>query len=143
VSQKEQLKYILASSILALIFTDPILSVGAEYSYLDTTSSFIILLLTITGLLFCYRNNANADNKDFILRLVTLGLPITIRFVVIIFPIGVLVGAMEAALDSTYDLETQNTKTTLYQIILLTASLLAYFAYFSSIFKRFTVAKNA
>ena len=142
-SQKEQLKYTLVFSILMLISSDPVFSVGVQYSTMDTISSFILLIMTIGGLLLCYRNNAKADNKDFILRFFTLGLPITVRFITIIFPVAIVAGILEAALDPSLDLEAENTVTTIYQVILVAAAVLAYYVYFASIFKRFTAVQSA
>jgi hypothetical protein len=46
VSQKEQFKYALASSILMVIAADPSFWVGWQYSFMDFVSSVTMLLIT-------------------------------------------------------------------------------------------------
>jgi len=84
ISQKEQLKYFLTLSILMLLATDPYLNSGFEYVAYDSINTVVVTVITILGILYCYKVNEEADGKDFILRFMTLGLPTTVRFLVVV-----------------------------------------------------------
>ncbi|WNC68612.1 hypothetical protein RI845_00345 [Thalassotalea nanhaiensis] len=86
-SQKEQFKYFLTYSILMVFATDPLLSFGYEYVVYDALNTLIVTTVTILGIVYCYKVNESVDGKDFILRLMTLGLPIMIRFLVVVIAI--------------------------------------------------------
>ena len=87
-TQKEQLKYFLTFSILMVLATDPVLYFDYEYVVFDALDSVVITIITILGILYCYKINEEADGKDFILRFITLGLPITIRFLVLVIVVS-------------------------------------------------------
>jgi len=143
VSQKDQFKYALAFSLLTAIASDPLLTVGIEYTSMDSISSVIMLIVTIVGLWFCYRVNENADNKDFILRFFTLGLPISIRFIAIFTPITVVAVGLETFLDPNYDLDAENSVTTIYQVGLYLVAEIAFYIYFASKLRHFAIPQNA
>jgi hypothetical protein len=87
--------------------------------------------------IICYRENKSADDKDFILRFFTLGLPIAIRLIVVIIPIGIVAGLLELALSPNYDSDAEHAVTTIYQVLFVDFIVLAFYIYFASKFKRF------
>lgn len=137
VNQKEQFKYALAFSVLSVVGSDPSLAIGLKYTSMDTISSVVMLLITIFGLVFCFKANEKVDGKDFILRFFTMGFPITIRFVAIILPISIIFGFLEASLDANYDEMAEYSVTSLYQVILVGVAQLIFYVYFASKFKAF------
>lgn len=143
VSQKEQFKYALALSILTVLVTDPMLTVGLEYTSLDTILTLSMMAITILGVILCYNINEKADNKDFILRICTIGLPVTIRFIAIVVPLAIAAGTIEIMMDPNYDIESETYTTSIYQVIFLSLALIVFYFYFSSKFKLFAQSENA
>ncbi|NVJ59483.1 MAG: hypothetical protein HWE27_03790 [Gammaproteobacteria bacterium] len=141
VSQKEQFKYALAFSVLSVVGSDPSLSIGLKYTSMDTISTAVMLVITIFGLIFCFKANEGVDGKDFILRFFTIGLPITIRFVAVFLPLSILIGFLEASLDPNYDEMAELSVTSLYQVIFIGVAQLIYYVYFASKFKAFQSGK--
>lgn len=94
VSQREQFKYIFLFYLLTIIFMDPWFYVDTDYGVNDSYLSVGMVIATILGLIYC--NKYNSDGKDLILRIVTLGFPVGIRFFCIFIPaIFVVVGLEE------------------------------------------------
>lgn len=76
------------TNVAHILFTRPWLT----YSMLPIAKTFmpsnsilllIDLALLIWGTLYCYRQNKKGDNKDFLLRLMCLSFPSTIRFLIL------------------------------------------------------------
>lgn len=132
-SQKDQLKYFIAYSVLTIVFTDPLLYVGLEYGIYDTVKTLVMILLTITGIVYCYKINKFIDDKDFILRFITLGLPILVRIIVLSFLIGIIYGVFDVALSSTSIIEESETyKTTIIDVLIPSILVIIYYVYFAN-----------
>jgi hypothetical protein len=132
-SQKEQLKYFLTFSVLTVLATDPLLSVGLEYSIYDTINTITTSLLTILGVVYCYKINKSIDDKDFILRFVTLGLPIVVRLIALAIVIGIIFGVIAASLSDTSIIEDSETfQTTIVDVVMTSTLLVIYYAYFAN-----------
>lgn len=69
-TQRNQYKYFLATSILYAIAMAPTTGTDAQTGLFDFVAS---LLLTIVGINYCYKINSKGDNKDFIVRMLCLG----------------------------------------------------------------------
>ena len=78
VSQVEQLKYFLAMSILYAVGTTPV----GEASENVLIELLIVLTLTMLGIFYCFRINKRGDNDQFIVRMVCLSWPITIKIII-------------------------------------------------------------
>ena len=141
VSQKEELKYYLATTILLCLAVDPILYVGSTYNHFDTISSISVLFITICGILYCYKINSNGDNKDFIKRVVCIGFPLLIILLVLIFPLFFLLAFVEALIFDTSTLMSESMDTTLLDTIIYCLFIIIYYFMLSSKIK--AVAKNA
>ena len=83
VTQKEEFKYLLATSILGLIVYDTYFFDEYQYTYYDTVTSIVFLFITIAGIYYCYKKNEMGDNKDYIVRMTCLGFPIWVRLLVL------------------------------------------------------------
>ena len=105
-SQKEQLKYFLTYSLLMILSTDPFLYTDFNYVIYDTIDTVVASVITVIGIIYCYKVNERVDGKDFILRFLTLGLPITVRFVFVIMVVfGVYYGFIDSSESEVIDTE--------------------------------------
>jgi len=130
-SQKEQFKYFLTYSILMLLATDPYLYSDFKYVVYDTVDTVIMLLITIFGLIYCYKINESIDGKDFILRFMILGLPIMVRFLVISISIVIVYYAFTDTSDT--DVITTQPVDVVFSAIFMAG----YYYYFSRVLKGF------
>ena len=91
VSPFEKFKYFFAFMLVTSIFVELIylFPLPESPTLFDYASSILVILITILGLILCYKSNKKGDNKDFIERFVCLSWPITIRLIVIIIAISV------------------------------------------------------
>jgi hypothetical protein len=116
-----------------ILATDPLLSAGLEYSIYDTINTLVMSLLTIGGIVYCYKINKSIDDKDFILRFVTLGLPIMVRLVVLALVIGIVYGVIDAIMLDTSNIEESDTfQTTIVDVVITSVLLVFYYGYFAS-----------
>lgn len=141
ISQKEQFKYVIAYSVLMLFASDPVVHAGHEYSYIDSIQSLLLLLVSVLGIYFCYCANRKADDKDFLLRFFTIGLPITVRCIAIIFPIAIVAGFIEGLTSSEASLESVGTTTSIFQVIFTVILMSAFYVYYQNKFRLFGVSK--
>lgn len=88
----------IANGVLMALASDPILSSGLKYSYMDTLSLVLMIITVIGGTYHCYLQNKKGDNNDFITRFMCLGIPVVVRVLVVALPVGIVIGAIEAAL---------------------------------------------
>ncbi|MBU2869182.1 hypothetical protein [Colwellia sp. E2M01] len=130
-SQKEQLKYFLTYSILMVLATDPLLYFDFEYVVFDAIDSVVVTAITIIGILYCYKINEEADGNDFILRFITLGLPITMRFIVLVIIVSFVYYFF---IDSS---DPEVITTTLIDVVLSAIFMSAYYYYFATKLKKF------
>ena len=98
VSKDEKLKYMITSGIVVALVSDPILSSGLRYSYMDAANLVLTVIAVIGGTYYCYLQNKKGDNNDFITRITCLGIPVTVRVLVFGLPILLAIGAIEGAL---------------------------------------------
>jgi len=100
VSQKEELKYMILSTIMMLFISDPLFHIDSPYTIYDAVSSILLLAISVCGTYCCYKINAAGDNKDLIARLMCIGLPAVIRVLVIALPILILLGIIVGILSA-------------------------------------------
>lgn len=137
-SQKEQLKYFMTYSVLIILATDPLFYADIEYNIYDTINTVILCLLTIIGIIYCYKINQSVDDKDFILRFMTLGLPITTRIITTVAAIAIIDALFQ--LDFTEPLNIDGNRgfeTTMVDVIITSVVIILYYAYFASKLKKF------
>lgn len=80
VSEYDKMRYFLVMTI-ALVLSS-YLSVE-QFSKLLLLELLLSLIISCVGVIACYRANKAGDNKQFIERFTCLGLPISVRFVVL------------------------------------------------------------
>jgi len=134
VTQKEQFKYYLLFSIVTVIFMDPYFYDGSTYNIYDLLNSILSVLITAFGTYYCFKINSSGDNKDFIVRMILLGLPIAIRAVVIFIPLMFVAMTIEAFFIISPDMDVEKLdnfgdKATLSSVIYLALFLIGYFWY--------------
>lgn len=98
VGQTEQLKYFLATSVL-FVFATTRYGDASEAAFFDLLAAIII---TVGGIVYCYKNNSRGDSKDFILRMVCLGWPITVKLITIILASTLVLGVVLAELSPDF-----------------------------------------
>ncbi len=111
VSQLEQMKYLLAYTLLVYLSLELFFlswsDVAVPYGIVDAASGILGIGIAVAGILGCYLINREADNRDFILRMMCLGIPILFRIVVIIaIPASLLAAIVEAIIRGPELLET-------------------------------------
>lgn len=94
VSQKEQLKYVLLYTAMSIIFSDPYFLGGAPYNPVDSVTTATTILASVSGIYYCYSANSAGDNRDFFLRIMCIGVPVTIRVLAVFLPANVLVALL-------------------------------------------------
>ena len=87
VSQKEEFKYMLVFTVLMTLITDPVFSETTPYNLYSAINTIALILVSIWGVYYCYKVNRAGDNKDFIVRVICLGLPVTVRVLTFVLPI--------------------------------------------------------
>ncbi|AAZ27603.1 hypothetical protein [Colwellia psychrerythraea] len=137
-SQKEQLKYFLTYSVLMIIASELPLSVYLDYGFYDAVNTVSMSILTIVGITYCYKVNKSIDDKDFILRFVTIGLPVTLRLLALLIVVGILFGVVDAIfIESSYLDESDTYQTTPVDVLFTGILLFVYYYYFASKLKLF------
>ncbi len=94
VTESESAKYVILLGVLYALGSDPIFSIGLEYTVFDTISTLIVVISTFIGTYYCYSKNRSGDNKEFLSRYICLSVPISMRLIVIIIPIALLIGLL-------------------------------------------------
>jgi ribose/xylose/arabinose/galactoside ABC-type transport system permease subunit len=107
-NQKEEFKYMLLSTVLMIFASDPLLYIGNSYNIYDSVSTILMLAVSVWGVYYCYNINSSGDNKDFIVRVICIGLPVGIRLLVIFIPIFILVGTLGGFLNEELMVDESN-----------------------------------
>ena len=88
VTQKEELKYMLLFTMFFAFASDPVLYAGYSYNYYDTICYIVYIGISMLGTYYCFKINSSGDNKDFILRVMCIGLPVAIRVLALLFSVA-------------------------------------------------------
>jgi len=142
VTQKEEFKYILLCTIAVALASDPALYIGATYNHYDTLSSVAVLGLSIFGIYYCYKINSSGDDRDFIVRIMCIGLPVAIRVLAVMIPIFIIAGVLETTLLYPESLDEETFESTPIQVALVSMFIVAYYWYLSTKIKAVS-SKNA
>lgn len=129
VTQKEEMKYILLFSILEVLNSESFINVN-QTNFYDTLNSVLLLIFTIIGILYCYKVNSEGDNKDFMVRLIAIGLPVMIRVTVIGIPILIIGVIMESSFLLSSE-ESDSGESTVMLVIISTLFMIGYYWYLS------------
>lgn len=131
VSQKEEFKYMLFFSIAMVFASDPALHIGESYNHYDTILSVITLCISIIGVHYCYKINSRGDNKDFLVRVICIGLPVAIRLLAVMFPVLIVAGILEFFIFYPESLTEEGLKNNPMRVALISAIVAAYYWYLS------------
>jgi len=132
VSQKEEFKYMLLFTIAMVFVTDPALYIGSSYNYYDTLETIITLVISIFGVYYCYKINSSGDNKDFIVRLMCIGLPVMIRLFAVMIPVLIVGDVLEVVVLYPESLDEETFESTPMQVVLISIFIAAYYWYLST-----------
>lgn len=130
-SQKEEFKYMLLSTVGMALVSDPALHIGLSYSYYDTLQTGLILGISILGIFYCYKINSSGDDKDFIVRVMCIGIPVVIRVLAVMIPILIVGGILEAEFIFPESLDEETFETTPLQVVLISITIAVYYWYLS------------
>ncbi len=97
VSQHEKMKYLLAGTLTFSVGS--YLLVPEEPSTLLAVDALITAVITVGGVLACYRANRRGDNEEFIDRFICLSWPVGIRVVTAIAAVYFIYGTIGYAID--------------------------------------------
>lgn len=89
VTEKSILKYLIAYTILVGLVMIPY----GETNQFDMFSAALRIPLSVFGLLYVYACNGGDSGDNFIAKYFAIGWVITIRFIAVIIPLAVIVGA--------------------------------------------------
>ena len=132
VSQKEEFKYMLLFTVLIIFSSDPLLYIDSSYNTYDFVSSLLWLASSVWGIYYCYKINSEGDNKDFIIRVMCIGLPVAIRVLVFLIPIILLIGFVEGFSSVKLTAQDPNAEaydTTAYQVVTSVIYVVSYYMY--------------
>jgi hypothetical protein len=105
VSEKDKMLYVLVTGIAYVVMSDPIFSIGLEYSTLDALGLALLTVITVLGTLYTYKRNREGDDRDFITRVACLAVPIGVRLLLVALIGGLVVGIIEAVLSGSSNTE--------------------------------------
>lgn len=132
VTQKEELKYVLLFTIFVALLTDPALYIGSTYNYYDTLNSALGIGISVIGIIYCYKINSSGDNKDFIVRMMCIGLPVIVRVIAVMFPVFLVSGILEALFLNPELPDEELIESTPLQVFLTSMFIAAYYWYLST-----------
>lgn len=112
--------------------SDPALYIGSSYNYYDTIGSILMLVISIFGVYYCYKINSSGDNKDFIVRVMCIGLPVMIRVLVVMIPVFIVGGALESVFLYPESLDEETFESTPMQVVSMSIFIAAYYWYLST-----------
>jgi len=131
VTQYEEFKYMMLLTIASILGSDPALYIGLSYNQFDTIGSILLLSISAVGLYHCYTVNRNGDDKDFIIRIVCLGLPVAVRVLIAFIPIFIIAAVVDETFFYEEAIETGVYVNTPLQVITISAFMAVYFWYLS------------
>ena len=135
VTQKEELKYMLASAILTLLLMELssfLTGLEGEISYGMTEFLMGIgfILLCAGGIYYCSRINEAGDGRNFLNRFVCLGWTTSIKFSVISLPIIVFIFVVAFFAIDMVGIASDEEATSVLDVSILFVLVAYYFLYF-------------
>ena len=126
---------------------DPYFYDGSTYNSYDLLNSVLSILITVIGTYYCFKINSSGDNKDFIVRMILLGLPVGARVVVIFIPLMLVAMTIEALFIISPDMDVEKLdnfgdETTLFFVIYLALFLIGYFWYLAKKMKEVSTSES-
>ena len=110
---------------------DPVIDIGSSYNYYDAFTSVLMFGISIFGIYFCYKINSSGDNRDFILRLMCIGVPVLIRVIAVFIPIMIIGAILEITLFANGSGDEKVYESTPIKVALTSALVASYYWYLS------------
>ena len=128
VSQKEEFKYMLLFTVLITAMTDPFLYIGSSYNLYDSINSVSMLVVSILGVYYCYKINSEGDNKNFIVRIMCIGLPVMVRVLAFMIPVLIL-GSIIEEINTEETIDSDLYETSIFMVIATVVFVVSYYLY--------------
>ncbi|MBI5570739.1 MAG: hypothetical protein HY914_12405 [Desulfomonile tiedjei] len=96
VDERERLKYLLATLVALSIGALLLFCSGGSLGLESLIYAAVYLTIAIIGTIICYRVNRNGDNTDFIGRMICLGWPVAVSFVVMLSAVLLAFACLES-----------------------------------------------
>lgn len=98
-TEVEKMRYLLILTLVYMVISYEALFVGEAYTLIYTLDWLAFVVISVLGIIYCFRQNEKGDNSDFIARFTCLALPAGVRFLVYSIPAtivfyGVLYGLL-------------------------------------------------
>jgi hypothetical protein len=132
VSQKEEFKYMLAFTVLMALITDPVFSETTPYNLYSAINTITLLIVSIWGVYYCYKVNEAGDNKDFILRVMCIGLPVVVRVLAFGIPVIVVGVVIKEVIFGFDNLNGEVNETSIYSMAAGIVISVLYYVYLAS-----------
>jgi hypothetical protein len=102
VTERERFKYYLADAIVMNAVVQLVIYVGQPFTMWYALSSLAAVVISIVGIVLCYRVNKAGDDADFIERIVCLGWPVTIKLAVLFGVIMIVIAIVGEIMTQHY-----------------------------------------
>jgi len=141
VTQLEEFKYILLFTVAMALGADPMLYDSTSYNKYDFINTILFTCISAIGLFYCYKKNKEGDDKEFVVRVMCIGIPVLVRLVIIFIPVLILLSfAEEMVFETPMEVESDVYETTLMEVIAVNVFVTAYYYYLA--IKLYCVSKN-
>jgi len=100
-SEREKFKYLLANVVLYALLLELASYSPLEYSESNLLMSLFSIIATIVGTYICYRTNQNGDGVKFIERYICLGVPLSIKILVLLIVAALLFAILMGVQEDT------------------------------------------
>lgn len=83
VTELDSLKYYAAGTVLAIVSQQAAAAGGINAPALFALDCVILLVASLAGVAFCWQKNGGSAGADFVLRMICLSVPVTIRMMLL------------------------------------------------------------
>ena len=108
-NKSKRLYKVIGIFLLALgLLTYPVLLVTQPFNILDIIDMIIYLVINLVGIYMAYRINQRGDGKRFWFRYISLYVPLTLRFIVLVLVVTIVGYTIISFIDSSLSLDETN-----------------------------------
>ena len=97
VSEKEQFYYFMILLIVSILPSSAWLigQLGVMANYWDLASDIALIVFTLSGSVWVFNTNASGDNRNFVARYISLGLPVSIQTLIGVIIVALMIFLLE------------------------------------------------
>jgi hypothetical protein len=132
VTQRDECLYMLLFMLIISFSTMMFACKDSPFNVYDLMDLILTPLLNVLGILYCYQVNSKGDNRDFILRVCCLGLPVVSRILVFTLPLQILVATVGFILSGSDITDDASIPTTLLEVAGSAVIMVLYYWYLAS-----------